>query len=202
MSMIEKLDDGVYILHESLGVDDWKPKDNDGVVGILLVEGEHQIVVALEDSPANLQWSKEFKLVNQSIEDEEDAKSDFNGEKYCRNLNSPEFPAAYYCLNYKKGGRDWHLPSLGELWLIYRHLEEIQNALSIVGGQKFVTTGDGDVPWYWSSTESMAFCYARCLDFNDGCLYYWSDKVISRGKVRPVSNFKSIKGKKELSDLN
>ena len=53
--------DGVYILHETLGVKmvkGWNSKNNDGVVGILLVERDHQIVVALEDSPENLTWSK------------------------------------------------------------------------------------------------------------------------------------------------
>ena len=148
--------DGVYILHETLGVkgvEGWNPEDNEGVVGILLVEDGHQIVVALEDSPEKLTWSKKLTLVNEPVDRLEDAESDFNGEYYCRNLNSPDFPAAYYCLNYNKGGRNWHLPSSGELWMIYRHLEEIQTALETVGGQKFVTTFNNGVPCYWSSTE-------------------------------------------------
>ena len=76
--------DGVYILHETLGVrtvDSWNPKDNEGVVGILLVEDDHKIVVALEDAPERLRWSKKRKLVNEPIEEEGDAASDFNGEK-------------------------------------------------------------------------------------------------------------------------
>ena len=151
--------DGVYILHETLGVKmvkGWNSKNNDGVVGILLVEGDDQIVVALEDSPENLHWSKESELVNQLVEEIEEVETDFNGEYYCRKLNSPDFPAAYYCLNYNKGKRIWYLPSSGELWMIYRHLEEIQNALETVGGQKFVTIWDDDVPVYWSSTEYSA----------------------------------------------
>ena len=183
--------DGVYILHETLGVksvEEWNKQFNNGVVGILLIEDDHKIVVALEDSPTNLHWSEERKLVNQPVEDREEATSDFNGELYCRKLNSPDFPAAYYCLNYKKGERDWYLPSSGELWLIYRHLEEIQTALSIVGGQKFVTTWDDDVPCYWSSTEYSA-THAWTLDLNDGYLHHWYRKVSSSGKVRPVSAF-------------
>ena len=118
--------DGVYILHETLGVrtvDGWNPEDNEGVVGILVIEDDHKIVVALEDAPQKLIWSKKRELVNEPIEKIEDAKSDFNGEYYCRNLNSPDFPAAYYCLNYKKGGLEWYLPSSGELWLIFQNLE-------------------------------------------------------------------------------
>ena len=183
--------DGVYILHETLGlkgVDGWNPKNNNGVVGILLVEDDHKIVVALEDAPENLHWSKKRGLINQPVDELEDAESDFNGEIYCRRLNSPDFPAAYYCLNYKKGGRSWYLPSSGELWLIYNHLEEIQNAVSIVGGQKFVTSWDKDVPVYWSSTEDSAKFSWR-LDLDDVHLRPWNTKVSYSYKVRPVSAF-------------
>ena len=97
--------DGVYILHETLGlkgVEGWNPKDNKGVVGILLIEDDHKIVVATEDAPKNLPWSNERGLINQPVEEIEDVESDFNGEMYCRRLDSPDFPAAYYCLNYKE----------------------------------------------------------------------------------------------------
>ena len=188
-------DNGVYILHETLGVktvEGWNKKFNNGVIGILVIEDEHQLVVALEDSPENLTWSEERKLVNQPIKNTTDAKSDFNGEEYCRNLNSPDFPAAYYCSNYNKGGRDWYLPSSGELWLIYRHFEEVQTALSIVGGQEFVTTWFGvGMPCYWSSTEYSAV-YAWCLYLIDGSLGNGHSKVSCnlKNKVRPVSNFR------------
>ena len=186
-------DNGVYILHDTLGVrtvDSWNPKNNDGVIGILVIEDEHQLVVALEDAPENLTWSEERKLVNQPIKNTTDAKSDFNGEEYCRNLNSPDFPAAYYCSNYKKGNRSWYLPSTGELWLIYNHLEEIQNALETVGGKKFVSNWNEfeGVPAYWSSTERSA-TGAWGLYLNVGILYGWPHKVSSRYKVRPVSKF-------------
>ena len=195
------LEDGVYILHETLGVrgvEGWNPKFNKGVVGILVIEDEHQLVVALEDAPENLTWSEERKLVNQPIENTADAKSDFNGEEYCRNLNSPDFPAAYYCSNYKKGNRSWYLPSSGELWLIYRHLEEVQTALSIVGGKKFVTEWDGFAPCYWSSTEYSAV-YAWGLYLIDGSLGNGYSKVSIRNinKVRPVSNFRKKNTLKE-----
>ena len=192
--------DGVYILHDTLGVktvDGWNPRNNYGVVGILVVEGEHKIVVALEDSPENLTWSEKLKQVNQPVKEFEEAESDFNGEMYCRKLNSPDYPAAYYCKTYNKGNRSWYLPSLGELRLIYNHLEEIQNALSIVGGQKFVTSWDiKDIPVYWSSTELSAE-NAYPLYF-DGCqLLYWRGKVSGIGKVRPVSNFSQNRNLKE-----
>ena len=184
-------DNGVYILHETLGVrtvNSWNPKNNDGVVGILLIEDDHKIVVATEDAPENLTWSNEYGLINQPIKNTTDAKSDFNGEMYCRKLNSPDFPAAYYCKTYNKGNRSWYLPSSGELWLIYNHLEEIQNALETVGGQKFVITWDDDVPCYWSSTEDSAV-YAWDLYLYYGTLGTGANKVCNSYKVRPVSKF-------------
>ena len=183
--------DGVYILHETLGVRDvegWNPRNNYGVVGVLVVEDDHKIVVALEDSPEVLPWSKNYGLFNQPVDELEDAESDFNGEEHCIKFNSTDFPAAYYCKTYNKGGRSWYLPSSGELWMIYRHLDEIQNALSIVGGQKFDTNWDEGVPVYWSSTE-LSVTTAWRLTLNVVYLYYWGTKVSDSGKVRPVSAF-------------
>ena len=192
--------DGVYIFHETLGVrgvEGWNSNDNEGVVGILVIGDGHKIVVALEDSPKNLLWLKERnRLINEPVEDIEDAESDFNGEMYCQKLDSPDFPAAYYCKTYNKGGRNWYLPSSGELWLICRHLEEIQNALETVGGQKLITTVEDDVPWYWSSTESSAYG-AWGLLLSNSNLGICNFKVILNGKVRPVSNFNKNKNLKE-----
>ena len=192
--------DGVYILHEILGVkfvEGWNPEDNEGVVGVLVIEDDHKIVVALEDSPKNLLWLKEHnRLINEPVEEIKDAESDFNGEEHCVKLNSPDFPAAYYCKTYNKGNRDWYLPSSGELWLICRHLEEIQNALETVGGQKFLITAvENDVPWYWSSTESFYGAWGLYLSNSD--LGICNFKVILNGKVRPVSNFNKNKNLKE-----
>ena len=198
--------DGVYILHETLGVCDvegWNSNDNNGVVGILVVEDEHKIVVAIEDGTEDLRWSKKHELINQSIEEKEDAESDFNGEYYCRKLNSPDFPAAYDCLNYNKGGRKWYLPSSGELWLIYRHLDEIQNALETVGGQKFITSYMDGVTVYWSSTECAGknvkgdSIHAWGLHFYCGYLYGYNKVKFKNAKVRPVSNFSQNRNLKE-----
>ena len=191
-----EIPDGIYILQEPLGiktVNGWNPKDNESVVGILVVEKNRKIVVALEDAPEELLWSKdkEPQLVNGRISNWQDAEFDFRGEYYCRKLNSPDFPAAYYCLNYKKGGRKWHLPSAGELMMISRHLDEIQNALETVGGQKFATKNyeQNDVPSYWSSTENY-YNNAYSLYFYD--IDVESHPIISTKhylpeKVRPVS---------------
>ena len=183
--------DGVYILHETFGlrtVNEWNSENNNGVEGVLVVEDEHKIVVALEESPEGIPWSNERGLINQPVDEFEEAQNDFNGEYYCRKLNSPNYPAAYYCKTYNKGNRDWYLPSAGELRLIYSHFDEIQNALSIVGGQKRITTWDEGAPVYWSSTEYSA-THAWGLHLGGGSLHGWYDKVSDSHKVRPVSKF-------------
>ena len=72
--------------------------------------------------------------------------------------------------------------------MIYSHFDEIQNALSIVGGQKLITTWDEGGPVYWSSTEGYA-TVAWGLNLDNGDIG-WHTKVIHSNKVRPVSNFR------------
>ena len=189
---METIFNGVYILHETLGVrtvDGWNSEDNEGVVGVLVVEDDHKILVALEDSPENLSWSNKRELVNEPVGELKDAEDDFNGEIYCQILDSPDFPAVYYCLNYKKFGRSWYLPSSGELWLIRRYLHKIQTALETVGGQRFVTDWHFGTPWYWSSTEYDPSCFAWVLNLCNVSLYGSGIKVNGKINVRPVSKY-------------
>ena len=87
---------------------------------------------------------------------------------------------------------------MGELWLICKHLEEIQTALSIVGGQEFVTEWDDwndnddndNAPWYWSSTENSTEFYTWLLLLDDRDFSSGGNKVSNEFKVRPVSNFR------------
>ena len=80
--------------------------------------------------------------------------------------------------------------------MIYNHLEEIQNALSIVGGQKLITNWVESDPVYWSSTEEND-TYTWGLYFTQGRLSDWGYKVVGGAKVRPVSNFIENRNLKE-----
>ena len=80
--------------------------------------------------------------------------------------------------------------------MIYNHLEEIQNALSIVGGQKLITNWDKEFPEYLSSTE-CSVVGAWALDIYDVYLDNGYSKVSDSGKVRPVSNFTKNENLKE-----
>lgn len=71
--------------------------------------------------------------------------------------NGIDYPAArrareYRCCSTADGGVEdptvWSLPAVGQLWLFYKYLLEINAALTQFG---MATIGTGD--WYWSSTE-------------------------------------------------
>lgn len=80
--------------------------------------------------------------------------------------------------------------------MIYRYLDEIQTALSVVGGQKLITTWDDGTPLYWSSTENSA-TNAWLLYLYDGYLKGCGTKVRGIAKVRPVSIFTKNENLKE-----
>lgn len=81
--------------------------------------------------------------------------------------------------------------------MIYRYLDEIQTALSVVGGQKLITTWDDGTPLYWTSTENSA-TNAWLLYLKDKkCLKSCGTKVGGVAKVRPVSNFTKNENLKE-----
>ena len=71
--------------------------------------------------------------------------------------NGIDYPAArrareYRCCSTADGGVEdptvWSLPAIGQLWLFYKYLLEINAALTLFGMAP-ISTGD----WYWSSTE-------------------------------------------------
>ena len=74
--------------------------------------------------------------------------------------------------------------------MIYRHFDEIQNALSIVEGQRFVTRRDERISVYWSSTEHDGIFagsgFGKTSNIN---AIGWCVKIGDRLNVRPVSNF-------------
>ena len=60
----------------------------------------------------------------------------------------------------------WSLPAIGQLWLFYKYLLEINAALTLFGMAP-ISTGD----WYWSSTECNSSS-AWVVSMNYGYVYY------------------------------
>lgn len=182
---------GVYIYHDKLGVCEiksWDTSNNEGVVGVLVIEDDVKFIMAMEDSEDYYIWSKENKLVYDDNYDVslDSAIKDMEGLRNCRKLNDPSFPAAYYCHTYNRGGRSWYLPSIGELLLICKCMGAIQTALKIIGGDCFRLDDYNDC-YYWSSTE-MGYKSAGIVNLSNE-MRFASKKTLTLAKVRPFSKF-------------
>lgn len=182
---------GVYIYHDKLGVceiESWDTSNNEGVVGVLVIEDDVKFIMAMEDSEDYYIWSKENQLVydDNYYDSLDSAIKDMEGLRNCWKLNDPSFPAAYYCHTYNRGGRSWYLPSIGELLLICKCMGAIQTALKIIGGDCFRLDDYNDC-YYWSSTE-MGYKSAGIVNLSNE-MSFASKKTLTLAKVRPFSKF-------------
>ena len=167
--------DGVYICyndgHNEL-YDGNNPKDD--VRGIGLVVGSHSLCVSLEDIDDTTLTNRDGESdYGKYISDLDLARMDYDGAE-----NTKHIQEIGTDIKLADGG---YIPSLGELYLIYLHKYEINEALSYVYGKQIADE------WYWSSTEYSAQG-AWGLIFGNG--YQLNGvKSSSQFRVRPVSVF-------------
>ena len=90
--------------------------------------------------------------------------------------------------NQNQGYSDWYVPSLGQLALIYKYHDEIENVLSAIGGRIFDTSGG-----YWSSTEYNGL-YAWHINFNYGVVGYMTNKNNAAYSLRVIRDIDNIGG--------
>lgn len=183
----------------------WAGYQNSGEVadGVLVIEGDHHIVVAPTESENNLLWSSadvNGNTVYGYYYDRVKAFSDFNGRQNTTNIiaassnsavtNTASY-AAGFCNLYSRtntngkgltAGR-WWLPSIGELLMIYANMNKINYCLSLISGATPLVRD-----WHWSSSENNASGAWR-LALTDGNLNSWYNKSQDKGHVRPVSAF-------------
>ena len=167
--------DGVYICyndgHNEL-YDGNNPKDD--VRGIGLVVGSHSLCVSLEDIDDTTLTNRDGESdYDKYISDWDLARMDCDGAENTKHIQEIGTDI--------KLADGEHIPSLGELYLIYLYKYEINEALSYVYGKQI--SGE----WYWSSTEGTP-SLAWILYFNHGNQNY-SSKSTSQYRVRPVSAF-------------
>lgn len=145
-------------------------------VGIGVQRGGVSFCVALNepDEVVLLPDNKKAKKRARYLDRECDALHDFDSVANTRWLIADNASLG------KIVGGDWHIPALGVLVEMCWLRNEINQALSIVGGQPLKDT------WYWSSTESSQ-SYAWIVYFSSGGVgnYY---KFIG-GAVRAVAAF-------------
>lgn len=180
--------------------------------GVVVFEGGRHIVVAPTEATA-LPWSSaavQGDNINYGNDDNFAAEVtgnnrlaamlDFNGRQHTdaaikasssAHVTNTAAYAPGYCRLYSRANSKgkgltagyWWLPSVGELLMMYANKLKINYALSLINGAQQL-----DEYWYWSSTE-YGSQGAWGLNFGDGTLYYWYDKVGDENRVRPVSAF-------------
>lgn len=177
----KQLNDGVYYLTADNKAVPYQaaltaPEDTKG---ILCVQGERSVVVALKDCNGGeyttLTIRKDpYKLKGNYIAACLDATYDWNGEANTNHLKDVGLPGS---LNLKDGQ---YIPSMGEMLFIFTHKKDIDNALEKAGGQPIANS------WYWTSTEgSAANAWGLHLDYGP----YYTNKSENSLRVRPVSAF-------------
>ena len=177
----KQLNDGVYYLTADNKAVPYQatltaPEDTKG---ILCVQGERSVVVALKDCNGGeyttLTIRKDpYKLKGNYIAACLDATYDWNGEDNTKHLKAVGLPGS---LNLKDGQ---YIPSMGEMLFIFTHKKDINNALEKAGGQPISNS------WYWTSTEgSAANAWGLHLDYGP----YYTNKSENSLRVRPVSAF-------------
>lgn len=192
----------------------WPSVESGGEVadGVVVFEGGRHLVVAPTQADAQ-PWSSAAVQADSPNYGNDDnyaaevsgnnrlaAMLDFNGRQHTdaaikasssAHVTNTVSYAPGYCRAYSRANSKgkgltagyWWLPSVGELLMMYANKLKINYALSLIKGAQLL-----DTSWYWSSTE-ISSAYAWSLNFGDGYLYYWHDKVGDKGHVRPVSAF-------------
>ena len=108
-----------------------------------------------------------------------DAACDFMGRKRTRDLVA----RGLSCVDKLPESKDWYIPAIGELYVMYLMKNQINKALEYIGAELIKDT------WYWSSTE-FSDANAWYLTFGNG-IFSITHKTYDNS-VRPVSSFNPL----------
>ena len=108
-----------------------------------------------------------------------EAACDFMG----RNRTQDLVERGLSCVDKLPESKDWYIPAIGELYVMYLMKNQINKALEYIGAELIKDT------WYWSSTKYSA-TYAWGLYFRTGG--FGNTGKTREGSVRPVSAFNPL----------
>lgn len=172
--------------------------------GVAVLDGGKGIVVAKDEFNGTKAWggSEHSALVGTAVTSRPVALADMTGSARTTaiaansNYSSTDYPAAW-CHAYEQAGEAsdglayslrnagaWWLPSLGELWMIYRNFHKINQVLTLIENDQRGTTMQLSTSAYWSSTE-YSDTNAWLLNFIYG--YFNTSPKTRTGRVRAVS---------------
>jgi hypothetical protein len=178
-------------------LDKWTSLQAGGEIadGVMLVEGSKHLVIAPTESSLN--WSSAtVSGGGTTTSDRVTAINDWNGKANtaAQVTHSECSDAAYapgFCNTYSRTNANgqgltagkWWLPSIGELMCMYANMRKINYGLSLISGATQLTEN-----WYWSSTEGSS-TNTWTLNFDNGYILNWYNKVSRQLLARPVSAF-------------
>lgn len=167
---------------------------NNVAVGVLVRDGDNQIIIAKDYAPTVLKWANSNVAGGTANLGRTDAWKDHDGRTKTATVVSTlgeNAPAAKFCADYYPanmaeanaffGKGRWWMPAAGDLWMMYAHFNEINYALSLINGTQLVQEA------HWSISEGSA-TNAWLLGFSNGKINYNYKSNFSLG-VRPVSAF-------------
>ena len=142
--------DGIYIATKSGNC--WKEEYfsecKEEAVGIAIVKGSHRIIVNKNGSDKELPLLYSDKVSGLKIHSTyRECVKDFKGYDNTEALLALGSPAAEFC---KKLGKQWYIPSGGEMDMMDEYGDDLDRMLPMIGGTP-LSKG-----WHWSST-----CYSN-----------------------------------------
>ena len=178
--------DGVYLIYEQRENGQLKRwcelfacnNNKDCAVAVAFKFGQVSLILYgqnIEDCNMTCKYKEPISFITTHA----DAACDFMGRKRTQDL----IERGLSCVDKLPESKDWYIPAIGELYVMYLMKNKINKALEYIGAELIKDT------WYWSSTEYSA-TYAWSLYFYNG--FFGSYGKTNEDSVRPVSAFNPL----------